>query len=466
MSSVTPSILRIIRWIVGNGWLLDSQELPSAHHMAEEFGVSLRQVLRACHHLQELGLLHVLPGSGIFAGRDRPPSQSHTNTPRRAQEIVEERLIQAISSGSFRSGDELPKAAWLCHEWHISTAVLTRACHQLALKKLLHKRGKTWIIGAKTTEIADTISRHAIVLVCNKPDEWARFHENLLAGFALSLAAEADRCNVRLVPVLTGIENNSRDFPSGKNAIRQCVQNLGDKFRGFILFPLLEELPEFTSWCKWLAAFSKPVIWLQDYHPTFSIPPLPKLYRVQYGAWAGDRVATEVDLALVALQQYGHKHVVFLCNDPEIYHWFRLRAREMQEKAPPLGIHIQILESDVTDESIIQEALVQPQRATALIAPNDKYAKRYWRTLIDLGYSIPNDISMVSFDNLASLRPYPISTVDFGMTMLGYQVFHLLLGDIPIKVWPGNRLLGISRLIDNGSIATAQSARTPAKGSR
>lgn len=84
----------------------------------------------------------------------------------------------------------------------------------------------------------------------------------------------------------------------------------------------------------------------------------------------------------------------------------------------------------------------------------DDLAKRYYLALHSLGKKIPRDISMVSFDNRWDLKPYPVSTVDFGLELLGYQAFHLITKIMPVRTGRNRQLFGINRLMDNGSITS------------
>lgn len=92
---------------------------------------------------------------------------------------------------------------------------------------------------------------------------------------------------------------------------------------------------------------------------------------------------------------------------------------------------------------------------TALVAPNDPMACRQFAALRRMGYAVPGDISLISFDNRPTLRPFPITSIDFGLDDLGYRAFHLLFGAVSIdtgsRVRQGH-LRGTSRVVDQGSV--------------
>jgi DNA-binding LacI/PurR family transcriptional regulator len=111
-----------------------------------------------------------------------------------------------------------------------------------------------------------------------------------------------------------------------------------------------------------------------------------------------------------------------------------------------------------------------PDGPTAIIAPYDEHARRLYRWLIVLGVRIPEDLSLVSFDDRQELLyPYTISSVNFGFANLGYAAFHSIIGDVPIKI-DRRRSLGVaSRLnhfatIGQARLAHALSRRSAALG--
>jgi len=70
-----------------------------------------------------------------------------------------------------------------------------------------------------------------------------------------------------------------------------------------------------------------------------------------------------------------------------------------------------------------------PERPTALVVIDDITAFGVLRGLNELGYQVPTDISLVSFNNiaLAELASPAISSVDIGTYQLGYTASHLLV---------------------------------------
>ncbi len=78
-----------------------------------------------------------------------------------------------------------------------------------------------------------------------------------------------------------------------------------------------------------------------------------------------------------------------------------------------------------------------PERPTALVVVDDLVTFGVLRGLTELGFRVPDDLSLVSFNNisLAELSSPPLSSIDIGIYQLGYMASQLLIryiqGDKP-----------------------------------
>lgn len=72
------------------------------------------------------------------------------------------------------------------------------------------------------------------------------------------------------------------------------------------------------------------------------------------------------------------------------------------------------------------------EKPTALVVIDDIIAYGVLGGLTELGYRVPHDISLISFNNLAlsELTTPPISSIDIGIYQLGYTASHTLLNFI------------------------------------
>lgn len=444
----------VMKWIWEQGWLQQGLDLPSARQMAAHGGFSLRIVLDALREYERMGWLRIVPGGRIQVQKVQAKSiVMPAAIP--AQEGVLQRLRDEISNGRFRSRQPLPKVAWLCSEWNVSTRTLAQAFRTLEQEGILHKVGKTWIVGPKPHGVASPVTSHrpTILIVSNRPEEWTEFHANLMEGMVRSIGEEADRCLVRLLPVLTGIENVEEVFPTGRVAIRSLIEDLGNQFIGILFTPLRVTVPDFEDWMQWLVRQGKPVVWIQDNLPQESVIASPRFVRVQYGDWIyPGRSESAVHLAMRTFKELGHSKVLFPLNREQDLSWFQVRSQALQAEAKEMAIEmVEWIALGKTEKELLQKGM--KEGITAILAPNDHYAVAFWKALRQIGKKVPDDISLLSFDNLAERKPYPIDSIDFGMSLLGYRIFHWILGDIPIQLDPGKSLIGHCQWHINGSLS-------------
>jgi len=90
-----------------------------------------------------------------------------------------------------------------------------------------------------------------------------------------------------------------------------------------------------------------------------------------------------------------------------------------------------------------------PERPTALVVTDDLISFGILRGLSELGYSVPQDLSLVSFNDIAlsKLATPPISSIDIGIFQLGYTASHLLLRGIQGETLLQKRIIIPHRLI-------------------
>ena len=102
--------------------------------------------------------------------------------------------------------------------------------------------------------------------------------------------------------------------------------------------------------------------------------------------------------------------------------------------------------------------LTQPERPTAFVVIDDVIAFGFIRQLYEAGFRVPDDVSIVSFNNimLTELSNPPISTVDIGIYHLGYMTAQLLIRKISGESIVQNQLVLPHRLVVRGSSLTSR----------
>lgn len=144
---------------------------------------------------------------------------------------------------------------------------------------------------------------------------------------------------------------------------------------------------------------------------------------------AGARLATEYLLGL------GHRRIGFLAGRPGLE---SSRAREEGFRSAMADAGVPVDESLVlvggyraeSSTAPARALLTRPDRPTAVFAANDLSAIGFSQVAGELGVRIPDDISLVGFDNIpASLvTDPPLTTVDQSIQEMGAAAARMLLG--------------------------------------
>lgn len=421
----------------------------------------------------------------------RPPS--HPDDKARA------RLEEWLACAKWRVREPLGKISSVARDFGIGTHAVVDALRSLEADDLVHKQGRVWIAGpSPDSQPGNGPHSATILLLMNHPEEWSDLQNSLSQRLALRISMEANRAGFRFLPVLTGEDgpdekNVSGLFPTGEVEIRQLVKALGSRYRGTLVLPLRRHLPGIDRWLEMLLRHNRPVVWIQDEDPRMSGPQSEHLLRLSYGDWARSGLESSAALAIRTLHALGHREAVMPCAFEEFRPWVEERIHLLREAAIPFGFevhaHLAWEGIDLSDPGngplgacrwsqvkarmtvddpvqrrelerdgvILTRALAEHQNA-ALLCPNDWLARRYWKILRWSGVDVPGRLSMLSFDNSLRLEPFPVSTIDFGFDELGYQAFHFILGDIPLRIPSSRVLAGTNRVVDNGSLGRRTAA--------
>jgi DNA-binding LacI/PurR family transcriptional regulator len=143
------------------------------------------------------------------------------------------------------------------------------------------------------------------------------------------------------------------------------------------------------------------------------------------------------ELALGHLQQLGHRHIAFMRGQPfssdSDYRWRSIVAvaRELNlEIRPELTIQ---LEKDLTSPElgypVVQQLLQLKRRFTALISLNDIAAIGAIRALRDANLLVPDDVSVVGFDDIkaAAYHNPSLTTIRQPLHDMGQSAARILL---------------------------------------
>ena len=173
----------------------------------------------------------------------------------------------------------------------------------------------------------------------------------------------------------------------------------------------------------------KPIVSID---PVMSNPSYPSVHATNY---QGALEAMEYLLGL------GHRRIGFINGRAELESANRRLSgyRDALEKA---GIPIQqelIASGDYTTETGIlcgRQLLALANRPTAIFASNDQMAMGVYQVAEEMGLRIPEDISLVGFDNISESKYLGLTTVDQFISQQGYgatQMLIQIINEIPLE---------------------------------
>lgn len=158
--------------------------------------------------------------------------------------------------------------------------------------------------------------------------------------------------------------------------------------------------------------------------------------------------------ATTHLINQGHKRICFV-NGPQnlTVSQDRLSGYKKAMEKANLPVHQDwLIEGDLLQQSgyrAMSLVMNLPNRPTGMVVIDDVTSFGVIRGLEQLGFQVPRDISLVSFNNiaLAEHASPPISSVDIGTYQLGYSASHLLIRAITDDQLPQLRTLIPHRLM-------------------
>jgi LacI family transcriptional regulator len=167
------------------------------------------------------------------------------------------------------------------------------------------------------------------------------------------------------------------------------------------------------------------------------------------------------------LLELGHRRIGFLAGRPDLES-ARLRERGYRQALYAAGVAVDPELIKVgsyqpdSAEGPAREMLQLSDRPTAVFAANDVSAIQTMIVARSLGLSVPDDLSVVGFDNVpeSALCDPPLTTIDQSIQQMGYDAVGLLLRLIEDAPVPTTQITLPTRLVVRGS------CRSLADGSR
>lgn len=162
------------------------------------------------------------------------------------------------------------------------------------------------------------------------------------------------------------------------------------------------------------------------------------------------------------LLEKGHRRIAFI-SGPQTFVVSQDRLAGYRAALEEAGLSVRpewVIEAPFLQEGgylALDRLLHMPERPTALVVTDDIIAIGLLRGLYQYGWRVPDDLALVSFNNvaLAELTTPPLTTVDIDIYRLGTTATSLLLRCIAGEALPPTRVIVPHRLIVRESCKSA-----------
>lgn len=137
-------------------------------------------------------------------------------------------------------------------------------------------------------------------------------------------------------------------------------------------------------------------------------------------------------VAMEYLIDLGHRRIGFICGRPEIGSAGR-RVKGYYDSLEKAGIPVDdalVLPGDFTTPTGYKrgkELLSMENRPTAIFAANDQSALGVFQAASEMGISIPDELSVIGFDNISEAEFFGLTTIDQNLAEMGYIATQLLV---------------------------------------
>ena len=318
-------------------------------------------------------------------------------------ETIRDQIRHKIESGELLPGSRLKTELEMAAEYGVSAITVRRAMADLVSGgQVVRKRGAGTFVALQKQ--AQENQRHIAMLLTQ---------ESYSVGSLARIMAGAQKTFTRHGSTML-IDWNSRNPRVSADSIRRMLNQGTD---GFLIYPYdpAQNREEFLL----IREAGKPYV-LLDRRDAF----LPSLY-------VGSNNFDGGMMAAGALLSQGHEkncflaHLFFLSSEQERYAGFCAALRAAGVRPGPCSLM----------EKPDYEELARAVRAgeiTAVFCVSDRVAERAVIALMKLGLRVPEDVSVIGFDdNIYTVGcPVPLSTVRQHFELIGQRAAELLLWDL------------------------------------
>jgi GntR family transcriptional regulator, arabinose operon transcriptional repressor len=338
--------------------------------------------------------------------------------------VIYDTLKAAIQQGEYHTGDRLPSEVELCKQFAASRITVAKAIHSLQHEGLVVRRAGS----GSYVQLAVPITSYQFGLLIPELGSTEIF-EPICQGIMQSPQAKSHS----LIWGHTSQRTSSRE----EGALALCRQFIEQKVSG-VFFAPLEFVDDQDSINHQLVAELRqaeiPIVLLDRCY--YRYPKRSNLDRVGIDNHRASFVVTQ------HLWDQGARHIVFVARRRsastmvERVSGYQFALSECGSQFPATAHY-----GDEEDLEFVRNIL--EQQPDGVVCGNDLTAAHLMRTLIGMGIRVPEQIRLVSFDdvNYAKFLPVPLTTIHQNCPQIGESAMELMLDRLQHRHRPGVDLL-------------------------
>jgi GntR family transcriptional regulator, arabinose operon transcriptional repressor len=338
--------------------------------------------------------------------------------------VIYDTLLAQIQQGQYRSGDRLPSELELCKRFQSSRITVAKAINSLQHEGLVVRRAGS----GSYVQLAAPVTSYQFGLLIPELGSTEIF-EPICQGIMQSPQAKSHS----LIWGHTSHKTCSKE----EAALSLCRQFIEQKVSG-VFFAPLEFVDEKDSINHQLVAELRqagiPIVLLDRCYYTY--PMRSNLDRVGIDNHRASFVVTQ------HLWNQGARRIVFVARRRSAstmvdrVSGYQFALGECGSEFPARALY-----GDVENQEFVRELVeVEPD---GVVCGNDLTAAHLMRALIGMGVRVPEQIRLVSFDDVsyAKFLPVPLTTIHQNCPQIGELAMRLMLDRIQHPLRPGIDLL-------------------------
>lgn len=365
-------------------------------------------------------------------------------------ERIRQHFQQKILGGEIRPGEQIPPEMKIAEEFHVSRITVSRAIKELENAGLVYRiQGKGTFVSADPERVAGAeAARDARLVAVVLPYSDAMCYD-ILSGVETELARH------KLFPTF-----HCSDHSPEKE--RDIILHLMDTVCGFIVYPNLSygNADVFSS----VLIRRKPLVLLdqtvEELNASAVICDNEQAYfkLIHHLIDNGHRriafVSSPLEDARTARERYrGYCHALLSADIPVDYAYLNLHFLE-RHGIPGASTEVLAALHCEAAKKTLDKFLSLPSPPTAIACVNDMTAIYLEQVAIAAGLRVPEDLSIVGFDNIASSAhvQVPLTTVEQPFKELGSTGARLLVNQLKGIGKPNTVVCLNTRMVERQSV--------------